>query len=208
MEKTKKILTTLIICTCLTLSSLEIAYATADNTSALDELLPSREDIPDQFRTVEYQDETLDEDDFIEGRSVTYSRSFESQVILSLQFTVYEFEDSESAKAYIDKIVDEIVTNDGYREQLGYTEVEIPSAFAIIEEDRAETGNSWSAANDIVMNLEVYNNWDEDTEELLTTYTQLELSIIPEFPSWIILPLFIIATLSVILIKKKLVHTK
>ena len=79
-----------------------------------------------------------------------------------------------------------------------------PSAFAIIEETRAEIANSWTVANNIVMNLEVYNDWDEDTEELLVTYTQLEMDIIPEFPSWTIVPILLIATLSVIIIKKKI----
>ena len=206
MKETKKIITTLTICICLTLFSSEIAYATADNTSDLDELLPSRDDIPDQFREVEYKDETLNDNDFLEGRSNTYSRLLENHVIISLQFKIYKFSDSESANSYFNKIVNEIKSNGGYRES-DYTEIEIPSAFAIIEESRAEIGNSWTVANNIVMNLEVYNDWDEDTEELLTTYTQLELNIIPEFPSWIIVPLFIIATLSVILTKKKLMHT-
>ena len=202
MTKTKKILTTLTILICLTLFSSQTAFATSNNTSDLDEFLPSREDIEDQFHEVEYQNLTLNENNFLEGKSVTYSRLYDNDVIISLQFNIYLFSNTESANTYYDKIVNQVKTDGGYRDVV-YTEIEIPSAFAIIEDDRAEIANSWSVSNNIVMNLEVYNDWNEDTEQLLITYTQLEMDIIPEFPSWTAIPLFLIATVTAIIIRKK-----
>lgn len=205
MKKTKKIFITLAILACLAIFSSQTAFATT--TSELDELLPSREQIPAQFHEVETENLNLNEDNFVEGRSITYGRLFENHLIMSLQFNVYEFTDNQSANAYYNKTVNEMKTHGGYL-GFGYVEVEIPSAFAIIEEDQAEIANSWSVANNFVMNLEVFNDWDEDTEELLVTYTQLEMNIIPEFPTWTALPIFIIATLTAITIKKQFSHTK
>ena len=168
-------------------------------SSLLDELLPSREDIPSNLRTGDYKNETLNEDGFLEGRSNSYNRLFEGYIIMTLRFRVYKFSDSESANSYYNKKVDEIKSTGGY------TEVEIPSAFAVINENGVEIGNSWSVTNDIVWNVEVYNDSVlENTEDALVSYTLLELSIIPEFPAWAILPVLLIAGLAVILVKRKI----
>jgi hypothetical protein len=179
-----------------------ITFASSDTSSELDELLPSREDIPGQFRNVNYKNEILNENGFLEGRSNSYDRTFDGYVILSLRFKVYKFTNSQTATAYLNKKINEIEQQDNY------LEVEIPSAFAFIDEDGlAETGNSWSVHDNLVFNVEVYNDWDEDTEDMLITYTLLELDIIPEFPVWIISPLFLITTFLAIIIKKKLLQS-
>jgi len=49
--------------------------------------------------------------------------------------------------------------------------------------------------------------WEHDNEFNPYTWNLfVPKNDIPEFPSWIILPLFLAATLSVVLIKKKLIH--
>ena len=179
-----------------------IAFASSDNSSLLDELLPSREDIPDEFRNVNYKNEILNEDGFLEGRSNSYDRPFENYVIMSLRFRVYKFSNSESANNYFNKKVAEIILEGSY------TEVETLSAFAVIIENGFEIGTSWNVINDLVFNVEVYNDWTtENTEEMLVTYTLLEDSIIPEFPSWVILPMFLVSAIITILVKKRFLQS-
>ena len=86
-----------------------------------------------------------------------------------------------------------------------YDEVDIPSAFAIITFEDADVGTSWILLDNFVSNIEVVNDYTfEDTEEMLVYYTELELDIIPEFQSWILMGIFVIATFCAVIIKKKL----
>ena len=198
----KKIASIIIVLFCFSIFMSGIVFASSDNSSLLDELLPSREDIPDQFRNVNYKNEILNEDGFLEGRSNSYDRIFEDYVIISLRFKVYKFSNSESADSYFNKKINEIEL------QGNYFEVEIPNAFAVITENGFDLGNSWCVEDDLVFNVEVFNDWTpEDTEDMLVSYTLLELGIIPEFPLWFILPIFLVTTIVTILAKKRLLQS-
>ena len=159
------------------------------DTSTLDSFLPSRDDIPAEFRTGGYDEEDLNEDGFEEGRSNWFYRMFDDRIVMNLTFRVYKFSNSEFANSFYNKVVDEIKSIGGYNEII------IPSAFAVIHENIVDIGNSWSVENDIVFNFEIFNDLSsENTEDILVEYTILGVSIIPEFPSWIIFPLFVMVT--------------
>ena len=58
--------------------------------------------------------------------------------------------------------------------------------------------------NDLVFNIEIINEANfEDTEEMIVYYTELELDAIPEFQSLALILIFVIATISTILLKRK-----
>ena len=174
-----------------------IVYATSENSS-LEELLPSSEDISHGFQNKQLQNVTLNEDGFREGISVNYNVTLDDHAIMELHIKIYKFSGTETAFNYYNKTITEIEST-----QI-YDEVEIPSAFAIITFEDADVGTSWLISDNIVTNVEVVNDYTfEDTEEMLTYYTQLELDIIPEFQSWILISIYVISTISVIIIKKK-----
>ncbi len=199
MKKTRRFFTALVLTACLLGISSSIVFASSENPSPLDELFPLNDDISHGFHNEEYNDEDLDEDDFDEGRSKSYTRLFDNHVIMSLHFKIYKFSSSEAADIfYVNKV-------EAIKSTVGYTEVNIPSAFAVIEYDDSELGNSWSVMNDMVFNVEIVNDWNsEETEEMLIYYTHLELDAIPEFPSWIILPIVFTATLAIAIYRKRM----
>jgi hypothetical protein len=197
MAKKLAKLSILIFFTSLILCS-NLVYATSGDSSTLDELFPSSQDISHGFRNQEYQNLTLPQNGFTEGRSVSYTRLLDNQVRMQLHIRIYKFSGTETAYNYYNKTITEIQSN-----QI-YDEIEIPSAFAIITFEDADVANSWFLSENLVTNVEVINDYTlEDTEEMLVYYTQLELNIIPEFQSWITIPFFIIIVIA-ILIKKKL----
>jgi len=169
-------------------------------TAPLDELLPSREDIPTQWRTGSSSNITIAEPGFIEGKTVNYNKIFSGDSIMNLRFSVYRFSNVTSAEAYCNKEIEEI------KSEGGYTEVIIPEVFAVVMDyGVVDEALSWGVISNIVFTVNVLNTYylENPTDELIT-FTNLEKSIIPEFPSFIILPLFMVATLlAVILYRRK-----
>jgi len=184
-------------------------------TNPLDELLPPRIDNPGHDPTNPLQEpewyygnswsETLSEPGFVEGRAVGfYKRFFDSD--MSVEFYVYRFSNVSSAEAYCSREINQI------KSEGGYTEVSISGAFAVVYDyDIQEIGVSWGVINNIVFKVGVYTeSIVEDPTDQLVSFTILERGhiletgiIIPEFPSFSILPLFVIATLVAIIIQQK-----
>lgn len=198
MEKKIAKLSILIFFTSLIVCS-NLVYATSGDSSTLDELFPPSQDISHGFRNEEIQNETLNENGFIEGRSVSYTRLLDNYVMMQLHIRVYKFSSTETAYNYYNKTINEIKSN-----QI-YDEIEIPSAFAIITNEDAEVGSSWLLLNTIVSNIEVINEYTlEDTQEMLVYYTQLGLDNIPEFQQLTLILIFVTVSISTIIMKKKL----
>ena len=109
-----------------------LVYATSNDSSPLDEFLISSDDISHGFYNKEYQDETLTEEGFIDGRSVNYNRLFDNIVIMELHIRVYRFSSTEDAYDYYNKTIEEIKSNQYYYE------IEIPSAFTIIQKTKTQ----------------------------------------------------------------------
>jgi len=168
-------------------------------TAPLDELLPSREDIPSEWETGGLSNATLDEPGFVEGKTVWYFKDFGGSSAMDVDFYVYRFSDMNNATTYYDKEVDEI-KSDG-----GYTEVEIPDAFAVVYDwGIGEQAVSWGVESNVVFKVEIWNNYEsEDPADELITFTTLEKTIIPEFPSFLILPLFMTTTLLVAVLYRR-----
>jgi len=93
-------------------------------TAPLDELLPSREDIPSEWWTGSSSSKTLNEPGFVEGKMVSYYKEFGEWSEMDVEFCVYRFSDANSAKTYCDKKVNNL------KSEGGYTEVAIPRALA------------------------------------------------------------------------------
>jgi len=185
-------------------------------TNPLDELLPPRIYDPGHDPTNPLQEpewyygnswsETLNEPGFVEGRAVQYYKRFFGGSDMSVEFYVYRFTNVSSAEMYCNREINQI------KSEGGYTEVSISGSFAVTYDyDTQETGVSWGFINNIVFKVEVLTiHIVEDPTDQLVEFTVLEcerileMVIIPEFPSFIILPLFMIATtLSIIIGRRK-----
>ena len=184
-------------------------------TNPLDELLPPRIYDPGHDPTNPLQEpewyygnswsETLSEPGFVEGRAVQYYKRFFGGSDMSVEFYVYRFSNLSSAEAYCNREINQI-TSEG-----GYTEVLISDAFAVTYDyGTQETGVSWGVINNIVFKVEVFTiNIVEDPADQLVEFTFLERAciletgIIPEFSFFIILPLFMIASLLAIIIGRR-----
>jgi hypothetical protein len=136
---------------------------------------------------------------------VGYYKRFFVHSDMSLDFHVYRFSNVSSAEAYCSRVINQI------KSEGGYTEVSISGAFAVVYDyDTLEKGVSWGVINNIVFKVEVYTGQIvEDPTDQLVSFTLLErahileIGIIPEFPSFSILPLFMIATLLAIIISRR-----
>ena len=172
--------------------------------------------------------ESLSEPGFVEGRGVVYyTRLFAHSV--SVEFYVYRFSNVSSAEVYCNWQINQI------KSVGGYVEVPIAGAFAVVYDyGTPRTGISWGVIKNIVFKVQVFTaNIVEDPTDQLVSFTVLERvrilevgvivesvspspsstvsvspspsSTIPEFSSFIILPIFMIATLivAVIISRKK-----
>ena len=184
-------------------------------TNPLDELLPPRIYNPGHDPTNPLQEpewyygnswsEILNEPGFVEGRAVQYYKRFFEHSDMSVEFYVYRFSNVSSAEAYCGREINQI------KSEGGYTEVSISGAFAVVYDyDTQEIGVSWGVINNIVFKVGVYTeSIVEDPTDQLVSFTILErghileTAIIPEFPSLIILPLFMMATLFAIIVSRR-----
>ena len=184
-------------------------------TNPLDEMLPPRIDNPGHDPTNPLQEpewyygnswsETLSEPGFVEGRAVGYYKRFFAHSDMSVEFYVYRFSNVSSAEAYCSREINQI------KSEGGYTEVSISGAFAVVYDyGTQEIGVSWGVINNIVFKVGVYTDHIvEDPTDQLVDFTLLErerileIGIIPEFPSFIILPIFMMATLLAIIISRR-----
>jgi hypothetical protein len=184
-------------------------------TTPLEELLPP-EDLPSpnpyEWIFSVTVNTTLGELGFVEGRKATYFQTLFNAAEKAVYFYVYRFIDGDSAKAYHDNQVDAMrVATQG----LNTTELAIPGAFAILYNyDLEEEAISLGYVSNIVFKIYLYNDfrtgfWVEPKDALrtaadeLTFFTNLQTSIIPEFPTFILFPVFMIATLLVVVFLKR-----
>lgn len=149
---------------------------------------------------------TVNEPGFLEGKAEGFYKRFYAYSDMSVEFYVYRFSNASSAEAYCNKEINQI------KSEGGYTEVPISDAFAVVYDyDTQEIGISWGVIYNIVFKVGVYTGQIvEDPTDQLVSFTILEHGnildiaiIIPEFPSWIFLPLFMVATLPVIIINRR-----
>ena len=150
--------------------------------------------------------ETLSEPGFVEGEAEGFYKRFYAYSDMSVEFYVYRFSNVSSAEAYCSKEINQI------KSEGGYTEVPISGAFGVVYDyETKEIGISWGVIHNIVFKVGVYTGQIvEDPTDQLVGFTLLEREIIldigiviPEFPSGAILPLFIVATLLVIMIRRR-----
>jgi hypothetical protein len=188
-------------------------------TTPLEELLPP-EDLPtgdypwavyawDFGATV---NATLNAPGFVEGRKATYFQTLYNVAEKVVYFFVYRFIDGDSAKAYHDSQVDALRAS---MQGLNANELAIPGAFAVLYEyDLEEEAISLGYISNIVFKIYYYNDyrsgfWVVPTDSLkhavyeLPFFTNLQTSIIPEFSTFIILPLFMIVTLFAVIVYKR-----
>jgi hypothetical protein len=185
-------------------------------SNPLDELLPPRIYNPGHDPTYPLQEpewyfgtswsETLSEPGFVEGKAEGFYKRFFAHSDMSVEFYVYRFSNASSAEAYCSKEINEI------KSEGEYSEVHISGAFAVVYDyGTQEIGVSWGVIHNIVFKVGVYTGQivEDPTEELVsfTIYERELLSevgvIIPEFPSFIILPLFITATVLAIIFSRR-----
>ena len=190
---------------------------------SLDGLLPSKQDDPATYPVLQEPEwyygiswsEYLSEPGFVEGRAVEYYKRFFAHSDMSVEFYVYLFSNVSSAEEYCNREINQI------KSEGGYTEVSISDVFAVVYDyGTQEIGVSWGVISNVVFKVEVYTaNIVEDPTDQLVSFTVLEHarileigtgtvpgsppSTIPEFPSFIILPLFMIATLIAIMISRR-----
>ena len=183
-------------------SVLPFARAEELITTPLDELLPSREDIPTEYRTGSSENLTLTDPGFIEGKEVNYVKLGVGYTIdLHVSFQVYRFSDIDSANTYYYKKVNDI------KSEGGYTEVLIPGAFAATYPyGRAD---SWGVISNIVFSVRLFSeySWEDMTKEL-KDFTNQEASIVPEFSSFLVSPLFMISTLLAVIVYRRRVSIR
>ena len=184
---------------------------------SLDGLLPSKSDDPASYPVLQEPrwyfgsswSENLVETGFVEGRAVEYYQRYFAHSDMSVEFYVYLFSNISNAETYCNKEVNLTKSNGGY------TEVPIPNVFAVVYNyGTQEIGTSWGIAYNVVFKVSVITaNIVEDPTERLVMFTDLERTRIldksglsdsvPEFPSLIIVPLFLLATLITVKIKMK-----
>jgi len=140
----------------------------------LDNLLPSRDDMADEWLIGSSSDVTLNVSGFTEGSIVSYYKqigSTHSQTKEYLYFTtffVYRFSDADSASVYFNKEVNETKSEGGYKE------VAISGVFAVTYDyGTTEEGLSWGHKNNIVFSVYVYNNAVFEAEGELIDFTNL-----------------------------------
>jgi hypothetical protein len=178
---------------------------------SLDGILPSKSDDPITYPTLQEPQwyfgnswtANLNETGFLEGSGVEYYQRFYAHSDMSVEFYAYLFSNTSNAEAYYNRTVNQTKSNGGY------IEVSISHCFAVVYNyGTQEIGISWGIFNNLVFQVAVYTaNIVEDPTDRLVTFTSLERTRIiekinpnsvPEFPSIIVLPLFILATLIVL----------
>lgn len=202
------------------LASLLFSSVKADGPIlSLDGMLPSKSDDPATYPVLQEPDwyfgiswsEHLNESGFLDGRAVEYYQRFRAHSDMSVEFYVYLFSNVSNAQAYCNNTINQTKSNGGY------TEVPIPDVFAVVYNYvTQEIGISYGVVSNVVFEVAVYTaNIVEDPTDRLVTFTSLErtrileksnLNTIPEFPSIIILPLFVLATLIIVKNWGKLPH--
>lgn len=184
---------------------------------SLDGMLPSKSDNPATYPVLQEPDwyfgiswsEHLNETGFIDGEAVEYYQRFRAHSDMSVEFYVYLFSNVSNAEAYCDRMINQTKSNGGY------TEVSVSDAFAVVYNYvTQETGISYGVIGNVVFKVAVYTaNIVEDPTDRLVSFTSLEhtrileksgLNTVAEFSSLIILPVFILATLAVVKIGKRL----
>ena len=194
--------------------------------TSLDGLLPSKQDDPATYPVLQEPEwyygiswsENLSAPGFVDGRGVEYYKRFYAHSDMSVEFYVYLFSNVSSAEEYCNREINQI------KSEGGYTEVSISDVFAVVYDyGTQEIGVSWGVISNVVFKVAVYTaNIVEDPTDQLVSFTVLERAriselgvstgapssttpdsptgTIPEFPSFIVLPLFIVATLLVAII--------
>ncbi len=212
MKKTSTMMLSAILIL-LVLVTLSLSPVKADGPIlSLDGMLPSKSDDPKVYPVLQETEwyygtswsENLTESGFVEGRAVEYYKRYSGLGdIRFVEFYVYLFSNTSNADAYCSKEIDKI------KSQANKTEVITVAAFAVIYELMDvyvtwEIGVSWGTVSNVVFKVEVYADKGQDPTDRLISFTSLEytrileksnLSSLPEFPSLIIIPVFMLATL-------------
>ncbi len=178
-----------------------LPYVKADEliTDPLEDLLPSREDIPTQWHTGSSSNTSIQEPGFLEGKTVSYNRIFGDTDVMVLYISVYRFSNATMANEYCDKEINEI------KSEGGYSEITISGVFAvIIDYGTLEEAISWGVTSNIVFTVKVINTYyyENPTDELIY-FTNLENNIVPEFSLLILLIFIMISTLLITIGKPK-----
>lgn len=208
--------------TLLVFAALSFSTVRADGPIlSLDGMLPSKSDDPNVYPVLQETEwyygiswnENLTEPGFIEGRAVEYYKRYNGPGdIRSVEFYAYLFSNVSNAETYCSKQIDKI------KSESGKTEVSIPDTFAVVyqvtdEYGVYEIGVSWATISNVAWRVEVYADQGVDTTYRLINFTSLErarileksnLNSVPELPSLIAVPLFILTTLIMIKIEKRL----
>jgi hypothetical protein len=169
-------------------------------TAPLDDLLPSRNDIPTQWSTGGSSNETLVETGFVEGIKVQYYKLLGYDSMIGLQLYVYRFSDTTNASAYCNGEIDKT------KSQGGYSEVAIADVFAaIFDYGTFKIGVSWGAKSNIVFKVYIYDDYilDNPLDELIDFTNLMKIHIVPEFSSLAILALFAPITILAVTLKKR-----
>lgn len=120
---------------------------------------------------------------------------------MTVYFAVLRFSSESTAEAYYDGEVKTM------KEEGGYIDVPIPYVFAVMYDwDTEQQGISLGITENIVYKVEVNNTYTmEDPTDELIEFTDLQMHVIPEFPTFLATLLLMVATLlSAILVRKKL----
>jgi hypothetical protein len=140
----------------------------------LDDLLPSRDDMADEWLIGSSSDVTLNVSGLTEGSIVSYykqigsTHSQKKEYLYFTTFFVYRFSDADSASMCFDKEVNKIKSDGSYKE------VAISGVFAVIYDyGTTEEGLSWGHKSNIVFSVYVYNNAVFEAEGELIVFTNL-----------------------------------
>ncbi len=184
---------------------------------SLDGLIPSKNDDPTVYPVLQETEwyygtswtETLNVTGFVEGRAVEYYRRYTGPGdIRSVEFYAYLFSDVSNAGAYCSAEIANLTY------VVGFSAVQLIGASGgTFESGGMETGVSWSLVSNVVFKVVVYAYLGENPTDRLVSFTSMERtrilnqgggSSIPEFPSLVVFPVFLLAALMTLRFRRSL----